>query len=172
MWQNFIAELARTMDDILRSVARFLPRFLEMLAIVVAGLAVALAVLAGLAHDLAGTRVALALAGAGSVFAVDEAVLLDAAQRDLDDAVAVFADDRFFGDDVRDIFADRLADFLAMARAISGRAVGMLRVGAAVFAKDAFEGRHGCHPDRSEGSARSHFFCSSQNDISQSPPPS
>src|SRR5712692_2578299 len=42
MWQNFIAELARTMDDILRSVARFLPRFLEMLAIVVAGLAVAL----------------------------------------------------------------------------------------------------------------------------------
>ncbi len=43
MWQNFIAELARTIDDILRSVARFLPRFLEMLAIVVAGLAVALA---------------------------------------------------------------------------------------------------------------------------------
>jgi hypothetical protein len=42
MWRDFIAELARTMDDILRSVARFLPRFLEMLAIVVAGLAVAL----------------------------------------------------------------------------------------------------------------------------------
>jgi hypothetical protein len=42
MWQNFIAELARTMDDILRSVARFLPRFLEMMGIVVAGLAVAL----------------------------------------------------------------------------------------------------------------------------------
>jgi Conserved TM helix len=42
MWQNFIAELARTMDEILRSVARFLPRFLEMLAIVLAGLAIAL----------------------------------------------------------------------------------------------------------------------------------
>src|ERR1700736_4095931 len=42
MWRDFIAELARTMDDILRSVARFLPRFLEMVAIVVAGLVVAL----------------------------------------------------------------------------------------------------------------------------------
>ncbi len=42
MWRDFIAELARTMDEILRSVARFLPRFLEMLAIVVAGLAIAL----------------------------------------------------------------------------------------------------------------------------------
>jgi hypothetical protein len=42
MWRDFIAELARTMDEILRSVARFLPRFLEMLAIVVAGLVVAL----------------------------------------------------------------------------------------------------------------------------------
>ena len=107
----------------------------------VAGLAVALAlaVLAGLAHDLAGARVALALARAGRVLAVYEAVLLDAAERNLDHAVAVFADDRFFGDDVRDIFADRLADLLAMARAIAGRAVGVLRVGAAVFAKDAFE---------------------------------
>jgi hypothetical protein len=42
MWHDFISELARTIDDILRSVARFLPRFLEMLAIVVAGLLVAL----------------------------------------------------------------------------------------------------------------------------------
>lgn len=37
MWQNFIGELARTMDEILRSLARFVPRFLEMLAIVVVG---------------------------------------------------------------------------------------------------------------------------------------
>ena len=37
MWQNFIAELVRTMDEILRSVARFVPRLLEMLIIVVAG---------------------------------------------------------------------------------------------------------------------------------------
>jgi len=43
MWQSFIAELARTIDEILRSIARFLPRFLEMLAIAVVGLLVALA---------------------------------------------------------------------------------------------------------------------------------
>jgi len=42
MWRDFIAELARTMDEVLRSGARFLPHFLEMLAIVVAGLLVAL----------------------------------------------------------------------------------------------------------------------------------
>lgn len=37
MWQNFIGELQRTMDEILRSFARFLPRFLEMLFLVVVG---------------------------------------------------------------------------------------------------------------------------------------
>ena len=42
MWRDFIAELTRTMDDVLRSGARFLPHFLEMLAIVLAGLAIAL----------------------------------------------------------------------------------------------------------------------------------
>jgi hypothetical protein len=41
MWQNFIGELARTMDEILRSIARFLPRFLEMLLLVVAGWVIA-----------------------------------------------------------------------------------------------------------------------------------
>ena len=106
----------------------------------VAGLAVALAlaVLAGLADDLAGLRVAVALADAGRIVAVDEAVFLDPAQRNLDDAVLVFADDRFFGDDVGDIFADRFADFLAMAQAIAGRAIGAFGVGEAVFAKDGF----------------------------------
>lgn len=37
MWQQFVSELGRTMDEILRSFARFLPRFLEMLGIVVVG---------------------------------------------------------------------------------------------------------------------------------------
>jgi Conserved TM helix len=37
MWQSFISELARTMDEILRSFARFLPRFMEMLVIVIVG---------------------------------------------------------------------------------------------------------------------------------------
>src|ERR1700741_1859469 len=42
MWRDFIAELARTMDEILRSVARFLPRFLEMVAILGVGFVIAL----------------------------------------------------------------------------------------------------------------------------------
>src|ERR1700736_1530390 len=100
----------------------------------IAGLALTtLAVLADFAHHLAGPWGALA--GAGCVLAIDEAVFLDAAQGDLDDAVAVFADDRFLGDDVCYIFADRLANFLAMARAIASRAIGMFGVGAAIFAK-------------------------------------
>ncbi|HZR65561.1 MAG TPA: hypothetical protein VFA85_10465 [Terriglobales bacterium] len=37
MWQNFIRELAGTMDEILRSFGRFVPRFLEMLLLVVVG---------------------------------------------------------------------------------------------------------------------------------------
>lgn len=41
MWQNFITQLARTMNEIVGSVGRFLPRFLEMLAIVVVGWIVA-----------------------------------------------------------------------------------------------------------------------------------
>ena len=37
MWQNFIGELERTMNEIVQGVARFLPRFLEMLLLVVVG---------------------------------------------------------------------------------------------------------------------------------------
>lgn len=37
MWQNFINELDRTMHEIVGSFGRFLPRFLEMLVIVVVG---------------------------------------------------------------------------------------------------------------------------------------
>jgi len=37
MWENFMRELARTMNEIIGSFARFLPRFLEMLVIVVVG---------------------------------------------------------------------------------------------------------------------------------------
>src|SRR5262249_13520889 len=100
--------------------------------------ALALAFLAGLAHDLARTCVAVTLAGAGRVLAIDEPVLLDPAQRNLDHAIAIFADDRFLGDYVRDVLADRLANLLTMSRAIASRAVGMLGVGAAVIAKDTF----------------------------------
>ena len=34
MWQNFIGELTRTMNEIVQSFARFLPRVLEMLLLV------------------------------------------------------------------------------------------------------------------------------------------
>lgn len=37
MWENFIRELGRTMNEIVGSLGRFLPRFLEMLIIVVVG---------------------------------------------------------------------------------------------------------------------------------------
>lgn len=37
MWENFVRELARTMNEIIASFGRFLPRFLEMLVIVVVG---------------------------------------------------------------------------------------------------------------------------------------
>jgi hypothetical protein len=37
MWQNFSGELARAIDEIVRSFARFLPRFLEMLLLVLVG---------------------------------------------------------------------------------------------------------------------------------------
>jgi Mechanosensitive ion channel, conserved TM helix len=37
MWESFIRELARTMNEIVGSMGRFLPRFFEMLVIVVVG---------------------------------------------------------------------------------------------------------------------------------------
>src|SRR5438132_9744671 len=37
MWQNFISELNRTLHEMVGSLGRFLPRFLEMLALAVIG---------------------------------------------------------------------------------------------------------------------------------------
>src|SRR5215468_3234763 len=50
MWQNFINELERTMHEIVGSFGRFLPRFLEMLVIVVVGWIIAF-VLRGLVRS-------------------------------------------------------------------------------------------------------------------------
>src|ERR1019366_3584074 len=110
----------------------------------VAGVFVAFAgtVLAGFAEDLPGPRVAVALRRTGSVVAVNEAVFLDSAQRNLDHAIFVFADDRFFGDDVGDIFADRFANFLAMAQPVAGRAIGAFGVGDPVFAENCIAAAH------------------------------
>ncbi len=68
--------------------------------------ALALAFLAGLAYHLAGPRLAVTLPYSGRVLTVDKAVFLDPAERNLDYLVFVFADDRLFGNDVGDIFAD------------------------------------------------------------------
>jgi hypothetical protein len=81
-----------------------------------------------------------ALADAGGVLAVDEAVLFDAADRDLDDTVPVFADDRLLGDDVGDVMADRLVDFFPVAQPVSGAAVAPLRRGGIVGAEDGVQG--------------------------------
>src|SRR5208337_3149117 len=110
----------------------------------VAGVFVAFAgrVLAGFADDLPGPRVAVALRRTGSVVAENEAVFLDSAQWNLDHAIFVFTDDRFFGNDVGDIFADRFANFLAMAQPVAGRAVGAFGVGDPVFAEDCIAAAH------------------------------
>src|SRR5262249_22466556 len=93
--------------------------------------------------DLAGLRVAATLAHAGRVLAVDEAVLPDAADRDLDDLLAVLTDDRLFGDDVGDVLADRLADLQSVPRTIAGAAITAFRIRGIVGAEDRFERPHG-----------------------------
>jgi hypothetical protein len=97
------------------------------------------------ADDLPRLRVAVALSYPGRILAIDETVLFDAANRHLDDAFAVLPDDRFFGDDVGDILADRLANLLAMSKSVTGSAVAALCIGRAEWAEDRFRNRHN-HP--------------------------
>ena len=68
------------------------------------------------ANGLAGLKLAVAaLADSGDILAVNESILLHPSYRHLNDPVVVFTDDRFFGDNVGDVVADRLTHFLAMA---------------------------------------------------------
>ena len=112
------------------------------LVVIDAGFVSALALVAlaglltGLADHLALLGIAIAGAGAGSIFAEHEAILLDAAQRDLDHAVLVFADDGFLGDDVGDILADGFPDLLAMAQAVAGGAVRAFGLGRFIVAEN------------------------------------
>src|SRR5262249_26308301 len=76
------------------------------------------------------------------VVAVDVALLLYAPQWNFDYAVLVFADYRFFGDDVGDFLTDRFADFLTMAQPVARRTVRALRVGRSIFPEDRFAGGH------------------------------
>jgi len=92
----------------------------------VAGLMTCFAVLA-LTDDVAGLGLAVAdLTDAGDVLAVDEAVFFDAADGDLNNSVLVFTDDGFFGDDVRDVIADRFANLLPVPQAITSAAIAAL----------------------------------------------
>src|SRR5262249_60129718 len=96
----------------------------------------ALALLLHLADDLAVLRVAVALADAGDVVTVDELVLADAADRDLDDLLAVLPDDRLLRDDVGDVVADGLADLQAVPGPVTGGAIAPLGVGRLEGAED------------------------------------
>src|SRR5213593_1248364 len=115
----------------------------------VPGLVLALAGLLGLADHLPGLRLAVPLADAGGVLAIDELVLADAADGDLDDLLAVLPDDRLLRDDVRDVLADRLADLEPVAGSVAGRAIAALGAGAFEGPEDGLEGAvHGRRQDR------------------------
>src|SRR5262249_56354526 len=102
----------------------------------VARLVLALAGLTDLADDLPALGVAVALADAGRVLPVDELVLADAADRDLDDLLAVLPDDRLLRDDVGDVVADGLADLQAVPGPVTGGAIAPLGVGRLEGAED------------------------------------
>src|SRR5439155_2596135 len=95
----------------------------------VAGFLLALAALTlRFAQHLTGLGVPVALADAGRILAVDEAVLFHAADRDLDDLISGLADDGFLGNEVGDVIANRLAHLLAVALTVTGAAVRTQRV--------------------------------------------
>src|SRR5262249_29165504 len=102
----------------------------------IAGLVLAAALRSCLADDLAACRVAVALPDARGVVAVDEAVLADAADRDLDDPIAVLSDDGLLRDDVGDVLANGLADFEPVPCPVAGGAVAPLGVRGHVRTED------------------------------------
>src|SRR5262249_13240389 len=110
---------------------------------VAGALAAALALTLAFANDLAGLRFAVALADTRCIVTVDEAVLLDAADGNLDDALAILCDDRFLGDDIGDAFANRLAHLLPVPQAVTGRAITARGVGLAKWTEDGFGRGHG-----------------------------
>ena len=80
------------------------------------------------AYNLAGLGLLpSSLAHSGEVVAVDKAVLFNSADRHLDDAVAIFADNRLLGDDVGNVPANGIAYLFAVAQAVSRAAIAPLR---------------------------------------------
>ena len=93
------------------------------------------------ANRLAGLHFPIAaLSDAWHILAIDKAILPYAADRHLNDAILIFSDDGFFGNDVGDIVADGFADFLTMTQAVTRAAVAALPGGRVIFAKDGFHG--------------------------------
>jgi hypothetical protein len=78
------------------------------------------------------------LTDSGNVLTVNEAVFLDSSDRHLDDAIIILTYDRFFGDDVGYVIADRLANFLAVTKPVTGAAVAALPRGGMIGTKDRF----------------------------------
>jgi hypothetical protein len=92
------------------------------------------------ADHLAGLSALAALADSRRIVAVNEAVLFYSPDGNLDDAIAVFADNGLLGDDVRDVLSDRRAHFLTMAQAVSGAAIAPLSDRGMVGTEDGFHG--------------------------------
>src|SRR5439155_6828328 len=80
-----------------------------------------------LAQDVANFRVALALAAVLALLRVEaEAGQVERANGHLDDLLAIRGDDRLFGDDVAEVFLDRLFDLGVVPRLV-GRPLAVQR---------------------------------------------
>src|SRR4029450_7774317 len=87
------------------------------------------------------------LADSGNILAVNESILLHPSYRHLNDPVVVFTDDRFFGDNVGNVVADRLTPFLAMAQTVAGATITALAGSGVVWAKNSFHVSYTTHHD-------------------------
>ncbi len=76
------------------------------------------------------------LADSGRVITIDKPVFLNSANRDFDNAIIVFADDGFFGNDIGDIISDSLPDLLPVPQPIPCAAITTLPRGRVVRTED------------------------------------
>jgi hypothetical protein len=113
------------------------------------------------ADDLTRFDLAVPLPHSRAVLAKDEAVLADAADRHLDDAIPALADNGLLGDHVGDILADCLAHLLPVPQAIAGGAIAAFRVGGAERPEDGSWGHHaprsGMDPPGKRGRSSNHL---------------
>jgi hypothetical protein len=92
-----------------------------------------------LSDDLSRLRFLVAsLPDSGGIITIDKPVFFDSANRDFDNAIIIFADDRFFGDYVGNIISDRFPYFLPVPESIPGAAITSLPRGRVVRPEDGF----------------------------------